>query len=99
MKRPRNVDEIKAALRDMLPKLRSRWPVSYLGVFGSWVRGEQREESDLDLLVDFDRPVGLELMAFKDEVERRLGLQIDLVMRGSLRRRIGQRILAEAQPV
>jgi predicted nucleotidyltransferase len=99
MQRLRDADEIKAALRDMLPELRARWPVSYLGVFGSWVRGEQRESSDLDLLVDFDRPVGLELVAFKDEIERRLGLRIDLVMRGSLRRRIGERILAEAQPV
>jgi hypothetical protein len=99
MTRPRDVDEIKAALRQMLPELRARWPVSYLGVFGSWVRREQRDGSDLDLLVDFDRPIGLELVALKDEIERRLNLPVDLVMRGSLRRRIGQQILDEVQPV
>jgi uncharacterized protein len=99
MTRPRDVEEIKDALRQMLPELRARWPVSYVGVFGSWTRREQGEGSDLDLLVDFDRPVGFELVAFKDELERRLGLPVDLVMRGSLRRRIGRRILDEVQPV
>lgn len=99
MARPRDVDEIKTTLRAMLPELKARWPVSYLGVFGSWVRHEQREASDLDLLVDFDQPVGFELVAFKDEIERRLGLPVDLVMRGSLRRRIGRQILEEVQPV
>ena len=99
MSRPRDLDEITDALRAMLPELRSRWPLSYLGVFGSWVRREQGRDNDLDLLVDFDRPVGFELVALKDELERRLGLPVDLVMRGSLRRRIARRILGEVQPV
>jgi hypothetical protein len=38
----------------MLPELRRRWPVAALGIFGSWARGEQTAESDLDLLVDLD---------------------------------------------
>ena len=99
MTRPRDIDEIKDALNAMLPELKSRWPLSYLGLFGSWVRREQGAESDLDLLVDFDRPVGFEFVALKDELERRLGLPLDLVMRGSLRRRIGRRILDEVEPV
>lgn len=99
MTRPHDLAEIKGALRAMLPELKERWPLSYLGVFGSWARREQSGDSDLDLLVDFDRPVGLELVALKDELERRLGLPVDLVMRGSLRRRIGRRILDEVQPV
>jgi predicted nucleotidyltransferase len=99
MARPRDVDEIETALRAMLPELKAQWPISYLGVFGSWARHEQRDASDLDLLVNFDQPVGFELVAFKDEIERRLGLPVDLVMRGSLRRRIGRQILDEVQPV
>jgi uncharacterized protein len=99
MTKPRDVDEIKDAVRGMLSDLKARWPVSYVGVFGSWARREQGEGSGLDLLVDFDRPVGFELVAFKDELERRLGLPVDLVMRGSLRRRIGRRILDEVQPL
>ena len=96
---PRDIDELKSALAAMLPELKSRWPLSYLGVFGSWARREHRAESDLDLLVDLDRPIGFEIVALKDELERRLGLRVDLVMRGSLRRRIGRRILDEVQPV
>ena len=61
--------------------------------------GAARSGSDLDLLVDFDRPIGFEIVALKDELERRLGLPVDLVMRRSLRRRIGRRILDEVQPV
>ena len=56
MTRPHDVDEIKGTLKAMLPELQSRWPLSYLGVFGSWARREQGGDSDLDLLVDFDRP-------------------------------------------
>jgi hypothetical protein len=52
---PRVFEEVKAALRVMLPELRARYGVSYLGVFGSWTRGEQTPGSDLDLLADFDR--------------------------------------------
>ena len=96
---PSDIDQLKGALRAMLPELKSRWPLSYLGVFGSWARREQRAGSDLDLLVDFDRPIGFEIVALKDELERRLGLPVDLVMRRSLRRRIGRRILDEVQPV
>ncbi len=96
---PSDIDQLKGALRVMLPDLKSRWPLSYLGVFGSWARQEQRAGSDLDLLVDFDRPIGFEIVALKDELERRLGLPVDLVMRRSLRRRIGRRILDEVQPV
>jgi uncharacterized protein len=55
----RTLDEIRAELRAMLPELRARYPVAGLGVFGSYARGEQREGSDLDLLVDFDGPVGI----------------------------------------
>lgn len=78
---------------------REVWPLSCLGVFGSWARHEQRDTSDLDLLVDFDQPIGFELIALEDEIERRLGLPVDLVLRDSLRRRIGRQILDEMQPV
>lgn len=99
MNAPRTLPEIKAELRALLPELRRRYPISYLGVFGSWARGEQRPGSDLDLLVDFDGPIGWEIVDLRDEIAARLGLPIDIVMRGSLRRHIGSRILAESQPL
>ena len=59
----KTLDEVRAELRAMLPDLRRRYPVAQLGVFGSYARGEQREGSDLDLLVDLDGPIGMFLSA------------------------------------
>jgi hypothetical protein len=94
----RTSEQIKAELRAILPELRRRWPISYLGLFGSWARGEQRPDSDLDLLVDFDGPLDLyAYVGLQDEIGRRLGLPVDLVHRRGLRPFIGGRILAEVQ--
>ncbi len=73
-------------------------PIGYLGVFGPWVRGEQRPGSDLDLLVDFDGPLsGWGEIELELELERRLGLKVDLVLRSQLKPFIGAQILREVQ--
>lgn len=98
MPRPRDLDELKAELRAMLPELRRRWPISYLGVFGSWVRGEQRDDSDVDLLVDFDGPIDLYgFVDLEDEIADRLHERIDLVHRPGLKPFIGRYVRAEVQ--
>jgi predicted nucleotidyltransferase len=93
------VDMIRARLRAMLPELRQRYPIASLGLFGSWVRGEQRPDSDLDVLVEFDGPIGWRIVTLEDELSARLGVKVDLVPRRGLRPRIGERILAEVVPV
>ena len=55
--------------------------------------------SDLDLLVEFDGPIGWQIVTLEDELSARLGVQVDLVPRRALRPRIGARALAEAVPV
>lgn len=95
----RSLDTIIGTLRGALPELRQRYPVASLAVFGSWARGEQRADSDLDLLVEFDGPIGWQIVTLEDELSARLGLKVDLVPRRGLRRRIGARIVAEALPV
>ena len=100
MPKPRDLDELKAQLRAMLPELRRRWPISYLGIFGSWVRGEQREDSDVDLLVDFDGPLaGWGEIDIELEIEDRLGLDVDLVPRKQLKPFIGTHVMREVQPL
>jgi len=60
----------------MLPELRRCYPIAHLGVFGSWARGEQREGSDLDLLVDFDGPIDLFAYArLQEEIASALGMR------------------------
>ena len=94
------LDEIKARLKAMLPDLRQRYGVSYLGVFGSWIRGEQGSGSDLDLLVDFDRvPPGWGEVDLELELRDRLGLPVDLVPRRQLKPFIAERIMREVQAI
>lgn len=83
-------------LRKSLPLLRERYQVESLGVFGSFVRSDQRAGSDLDLLVSFRRPPSLlQFIELENYLSDLLGIQVDLVMKDTLKRRIGERILRE----
>ncbi len=92
------LEEILQQLRQVLPQLRSEYGVTSLGVFGSYVRGEQTETSDIDVLVEFepDRRFGLfQFCALENELSDLLGRKVDLVMKDGLKPRIGKRILQE----
>lgn len=96
------LEDIQATLRAQMPALRERYHVETLGIFGSYVRGEQTEESDVDLLVTFSQtPDLLEFVDLADDLEQALGRKVDLVTRGALkrRRRLASYILREVQPV
>lgn len=87
-------------LRRLKPELAKRYPIKELGVFGSYARGEQRPDSDLDVLVDFDGRVTLfGLCDIEREISREIGVSVDLVPRRGLKPRIGQRVLSEMVPV
>jgi predicted nucleotidyltransferase len=61
------------------PELIKKYHVRQLAIFGSFARGDETQASDLDILVDFDRPIGLDFVALADELESRLGVKVDLV--------------------
>ena len=88
-------------LRQHLPALRDHYGVHSLGVFGSYVRGEQRPRSDLDLLVEFDaRPLTLiQVITLEQHLSDLLGVQVDLVEKKTLKPAIGRHILQEVVPV
>lgn len=91
---------LQRILRHEMPYLRERYRVRSLGVFGSYVRGEQRPDSDLDVLVDFDEvPSLLTFVNLQNHLSDLLGVPVDLVMRDALKPRIGERILEEVEPV
>jgi|SRR6516225_5811712 predicted nucleotidyltransferase len=93
----KTLDQIIEKLRQMQPDLRRRYPIREIGVFGSYVRGEQTESSDVDILVSLGEGIGLiGLAGLQQELSDNLGLRVDLVIKGPLKRRIGQRILSEA---
>jgi predicted nucleotidyltransferase len=87
-------------LRRQLPTLTARHHISSLGLFGSRVRGDERSDSDLDVLVSFDRtPSLLQFISLEQELSDLLGVKVDLVMRESLKSHVGERVLAEVVPV
>jgi predicted nucleotidyltransferase len=74
--------------------------VETLEVFGSYVRSEQEQDSDLDILVTFrEVPSLLTFIAIENYLTDLLGVKVDLVMKDSLKPKIGQQILREAIPV
>jgi len=93
------IDKIKQILEQHKNELRERYGVKEIGVFGSYVRGEEKEESDLDILVMFEPDVKMDLIKFVElevYLSELLGLKVDLVMKSALKPRIGRRILEEA---
>ena len=99
-KKSKDVAYLSKIIRQNLPKLTQEYNISYLGIFGSYIRGEQKEDSDLDILVEFSKePDLLEFIGLKQELSETLGVEVDLVMKSALRPRIGKRILEEVVQV
>lgn len=96
-----SLERITQTLKAMLPLLRHKYGVVSLGVFGSYVRGEQTPESDLDVLVEFDqRPLTLlQFIALEYELSDQLQIKVDLVEKSALKPTIGKRILQEVMPL
>ena len=86
----------KEAVRALVAKHRAANP----RVFGSVVRGEDGEESDLDILVDISPKTSLlDLCALQDELEKLLGVKVDVSVPDNLRPRIFAHAMAEAKPL
>lgn len=89
--------EVLTLLRQHEPELKKRFGVAKIGIFGSFIRGEQRPESDADVLVTFRR--GEETfdnyMDCKFYLEDIFGRKVDLVMKGAIKKRLKPNILGE----
>jgi len=71
--------EIKNELRKMKPELVERFHVNSIGLFGSVVRDDFNEKSDIDIIVDFTRPIGIAFIDLADLLETALKRPVDLV--------------------
>lgn len=91
----KTLEEIRKILAKHKEEIRERYGVVILGIFGSYARGEQKESSDLDILVELERPIGLKFFELWDELEKLLGCEIDLVRASLLRKEIRDDILRE----
>ncbi len=96
MPAPLSTESALARLGDLLPDLRAEYGVRSLSVFGSFARGEQTENSDLDLLVEFTEVPGLFGFArLQYTLEDALGVSVDLFTRPMLKPRLAPSIEAE----
>ena len=92
------IDQYKEILKNELPYLKKEYGVAEIGVFGSYVRLENKEDSDLDVLVKFDQyPSLFKYLDLEEYLAGKLGVKVDLVHKDSLKKYIGKRILAEVQ--
>ena len=83
------VRSIVATLREAKPYLEQRYHVREISVFGSYARNEQNPESDLDILIDLDEPLGWDIVDLKEDLEGILGIPVDPVLKGGISRRPG----------
>ena len=90
---------IKNVLLQAKPALMQRYGLSAIGIFGSAVRDDFREDSDLDIVVEFSRPVGMEFIELADALEKLTGRRVDLVSRKGLSERSYNFIKDELQYV
>ena len=93
-----SVEEIKRTLLQHKADLKKKFKVKTIGVFGSYVRGEQKRGSDVDILVEFEEDAGIGFFKFLDLEEflsRKLGVKVDLVTKRALKPYIGKCILQE----
>jgi len=94
------LEEIKSGIRKNMSILRDKYKVKTIGVFGSYIRGEQGKESDVDILVEFYETIDLfTFIELEDFLSETLGVKVDLVMKDTLKPRIRDNILREAVTV
>jgi len=94
----KSLAEIKQQLECAKPLIQQKYHVTQLGVFGSYVRGEQTQESDIDVLVEFEPGFRFGLLTFcelENHLSDLLELKVDLVMKKGLKPYIGEQILRE----
>ena len=92
----RNMDEAKAILKEHKAEVMQKYRVREIGIFGSFVRGEQKKRSDIDILVDYNvTPDLFEFINLERYLQRLLRKKVDLVRKPAIRRELKGRILKE----
>lgn len=96
----KEIDVIIKKLKELKPEIEGKYEVSEIGVFGSYLKGEQKKGSDIDILISFKEDSSMSLLkfcSFENWLSGKIGKKVDLVMKDTLKPRIGKRILSEVQ--
>ena len=94
----KSLDEIKEILKKYEKEVKEKYGIKEIGIFGSYLRGEAKEGSDLDILVEFKPEAKISLLDFvelENYLSDLLRVKVDLVEKSALKPKIGKRILSE----
>ncbi|MCD4845778.1 MAG: nucleotidyltransferase family protein [Methanosarcinales archaeon] len=87
---------IRQKIKDNKVDIERQFKVKEIGIFGSTVRGEEKTTSDVDILVEFDEPIGFfKFLELEEYLSELIGRDVDLVSKKALKPRIGEHILRE----
>ena len=81
----RNLSDIKTTLSNNKQRLTDKYGLSFIAIFGSYCRGQQTENSDVDILVAFEKPIGIEFIDLAIELEKLLNIKVDLVSKNGIK--------------
>ena len=81
----KSIQEIIKIMKEHKEELKKKYKIKKIKIFGSYARGEQKERSDIDIIVDFEETLTLiELIRLEEEIERILGIKVDLLTEESI---------------
>jgi len=92
------IDRILDEIKNHKSELCKEYPIKKIGVFGSYLRGEERSDSDVDVLVEFGQPIDLfRFLDLEEKLSELFGKKVDLVSKKALKPHIGRQILKEVR--
>lgn len=90
------MEEIQNILKTHKEKIREKYKIKEIGIFGSYVRGEQTKKSDVDILVDFyELPDVFDLLRLERSLRRLLRCKVDVVRKQAIRKELRDKVLSE----
>ncbi len=80
-------EEILSKLRNLKTRLAEKYPISGMALFGSYSRGDQQDNSDVDILVELNGKIGSDFIDLAEELESALGRKVDLISKNGIKPR------------
>jgi predicted nucleotidyltransferase len=94
----KEIERIFNNIRRHKPEIAREYYIKQIGVFGSYIRGEEKADSDIDILVEFEKPIDLfRFLDLEERLSELSGRKVDLVSKKALKPYIGKEILKEVQ--
>jgi hypothetical protein len=96
----KTLEEIKVIIAKHEDEIKGKYGLKEIGIFGSYVKGKQEETSDVDILVEFEKPVSLlQIVSLENYLSDIVGIKVDVVPKKNIRAELKESILREAVPV